>query len=232
MYPSLCGTLCALCLHSAVNKPTCRTGWGLMFQLEASTNRPKWMRENGSDSKQVPRGHEAKTFLNIFQSWSWAVPEHQKLCVCACVYFPSLANKIRLLLDPLASQRDNASMISFPKPLTGIPVRSAYTDLNSASAESSHELQHGEFTVERASEISECLKYSYITDWVVVVGGQVAAFSLLYKHWEQRSSLAFLGRDASVQSGAENTTHAAWEKGRASHGQGCWGRKRRNQPAD
>ena len=55
--------VCSVFTQMAVNKPTCRTGRGLMFRLETSTNRPKWMREHGSDSRQVPRGHRAENLL-------------------------------------------------------------------------------------------------------------------------------------------------------------------------
>lgn len=99
---SLCETVCALCLHMVVNKPACRTGRGVMFQLETSTNSPKWMRENGSDSKHVPWGHKAQTFYNILQSWSGAVPERRKLCVFICHL--SLIKSARFL-TPCISER-------------------------------------------------------------------------------------------------------------------------------
>lgn len=53
-------------------------------------------------------------------------------------------------------------MISFPKPLTDIPLRSAYADLNSTSAVSSDEPQDGEYTAQR--ETWEHLNLSHMID--------------------------------------------------------------------
>lgn len=52
-------------------------------------------------------------------------------------------------------------MISFPKPLTGIPLRSAYTDLSSASAVSSHEPRDGEiYSRKSILSVFEILAYN------------------------------------------------------------------------
>lgn len=94
---SLCG--CARCLYMAVNKPTCRTRRGLMFQLETSTNRPKWMRGKWEGFQTSPMRPWGKNLLKHLPGLEQSRPTASKLCVF--ISSLSLVKKISLLPDPL-----------------------------------------------------------------------------------------------------------------------------------
>ena len=64
-------------------------------------------------------------------------------------------------------------MISFPKPLTDIPLRSAYTDLNCTSAVSSDEPQNEEYTVQRQT-------WEYLNLSQMIDNGKMTACSVQF----------------------------------------------------
>lgn len=129
---SECETGWTPCLHTAVNKPACREGSGVMFQLETSTNRPKWMRENGSDSKQVPWGTRSANLLLHLPVLELSCPWASETL---CIYFPSLFKTINLLPDPLHPREATHPRSHFQNHYQTF----VYADLNSTSAVSSSE---------------------------------------------------------------------------------------------
>lgn len=117
-------------------------------------------------------------------------------------------------------------MISSPKPLTDIPLRSAYTDLNCISAESSNEPQNGEHTGQR--ETWEFLNLSHMID-----NGKMTACSvqLLYKHTRAEITPGLFRKRClrAEQSRAKNGIHPVRGKDESSSGTASSDRAKTNR---
>lgn len=122
--------------------------------------------------------------------------------------FPLSLQWSQLASWPPASQRGNAFMISSPKPLTDIPLRSAYTDLNFTSTVSSHEPQNESI---QYKESRGSIWTSHM--WWIMGGWQLAAFSSLYKHTRAEITPGlFRKRCLRAERGKEQHPSSVWKE--------------------